>query len=173
MDRVLATLDRLLGVCDRTFLFVANALLAAMLAANIVNILVRGIFDRGIVMVFPWTMVLFVWSVFLGFFVVYRRSQDITIGFFVERLSRRGQRAAALAVNIVVIAMTGFFVSQAPRVLSMQQGIIGMIELPRFLLSIPFFVSSLLILLDVAARSGRILLGTRFAPSDSVLGSGP
>jgi TRAP-type C4-dicarboxylate transport system permease small subunit len=159
MTFILAAINRVLSVCEHSFLVLANVFLALMLVGNLVNIVVRGIFDRGILLVFPWTLVLFVWLVFLGFFVVYRRSQDVSVTFLVDRLGGRMRHLANLFINLVVISMMGFFLWQAPRVLAMQQGIIGMIELPRFLLSIPFFTSCGLILLDAAWRFLGLIAG--------------
>lgn len=69
--------NRLLGVCERLFHVLANACLAVMLGLNIVNIALRAITDKGITWVFPWTVVLFVWMTFFGFFVLYRDRKSV------------------------------------------------------------------------------------------------
>ena len=72
-------LDHLLDLMDRLFLIMANGCLAATVIANAVNILWRGILDEAIVLVWPWSMMLFVWAAFLGFFVLYRRKKDVVV----------------------------------------------------------------------------------------------
>src|SRR5690554_6810329 len=82
---LLRALDAGLGACERVFLVAANGLLLLMLAINLANILSRLFFDLGIIWVFPWTEVLFVWMIFLGFFVIYRRGQDISVDILVRQ----------------------------------------------------------------------------------------
>ncbi|MCG8509808.1 MAG: hypothetical protein MI741_11330, partial [Rhodospirillales bacterium] len=66
---ILSQLERFLSVCERVFIALANACLAFMLLSNALNIASRAILDRAIPWVFPWSMVLFVWVVFFGFYV--------------------------------------------------------------------------------------------------------
>ncbi len=86
--------QRALGLCERVMLGLAETCLVIMLAANMVNIAFRAVFDRGLLWVFPWTTQLFVWMVFLGFFVVYRQARDITVDFLIDRLGRLADRAS-------------------------------------------------------------------------------
>ncbi len=150
-----AALERLLGVCERLFHIAANALLAIMLAINLANIVSRLLFDRGLVWVFPWTTVMFVWMTFLGFFVVYRRSKDITVDFVIERLGGTARHASRLFVNAAVLALMAVLLWEAPDLLARQVGVIEMVGLQRYWLSVPLFTSCVLIglhfILDTAA----------------------
>lgn len=130
-----------------------------MLAFNLINILARAVSDRGIIYVFPWTMVLFVWSCFLGFFCIYRRGRDITVDFIVDRLGPRLRVASRLVNDGIVIAMMGLLVWLAPATLESQAGIIDMVGFERYVLSVPFFASCLLILVNTALDVWRALLG--------------
>ncbi len=150
MAALLGRLDRFLGGCERLFLALANLCLAVMLLANMVNIASRALFDKGIVYVFPWSVVLFVWMTFLGFFVVYRRGKDITVGFVIERLGEAGQLASRVLVDVLVILLMVVILIQAPRIIQSQIGTIQMVGLERYSLSLPLFVTSALILLNFA-----------------------
>jgi TRAP-type C4-dicarboxylate transport system permease small subunit len=162
-------LDRALGLCERLFLALANWCLAAMLVANMLNIASRALFDKGLVYVFPWSVVLFVWMTFLGFFVVYRRGKDITVEFVVDRLGPWARLASRLLVDVLVIALMAIMLIQAPRILASQVGVIEMTGLQRYALSLPLFTSCALILLSFALDIVNACLG-RAAPRHSPVG---
>ena len=151
---MLDSLDRALAGCERVFLFAANGLLITMLVINLANILSRLFFDIGIIWVYPWTGVLFVWMIFLGFFVIYRRNQDITIDIVVRRLSPKPKAVLQIVVGIVVASLMLLLLYQALTLVPRQVGRIDMVGIQRYWLSIPFFVSCalivLLMMLDIA-----------------------
>jgi TRAP-type C4-dicarboxylate transport system permease small subunit len=155
IDRVESVLARL----ETLFLWVANGCLAIMLLSNLANILVRTVSDRGILIVFPWTTVLFVWCTFVGMYVVYRRGTDITVDYFYERLGTDGKMAMRVFANLVVIVVLAALLYVAPKVLVAQQGEIELTGVPRWSLSVPLFVSSFLIMVDVALDLARAALG--------------
>ena len=140
--------NRLLGVCERLFHVLANACLAVMLGLNIVNIALRAITDKGITWVFPWTVVLFVWMTFFGFFVLYRKRRDITIDFLVDRLGAWAHFASRLLVNSIVLVLMSVMLWHAPAIYEQQVGTIEMVGLDRYTMSTPLFVSCVLIFID-------------------------
>jgi len=157
-----ATIDRVegwLAALETLFLRAANACLAAMLVANMANILVRGVSDRGILLVFPWTTVLFVWCTFIGMYVVYRRGTDITVDFVHYRLGGGGKAALRVFADLVVLGVLATILLVAPEVLAAQEGEIELTGLPRWALSLPLFVSSFLVALDVALDLARAAIG--------------
>jgi TRAP-type C4-dicarboxylate transport system permease small subunit len=119
-----------------------------MLAANMANIASRALFDKGIVYVFPWSVVLFVWMTFFGFFVVYRRGKDITVDFLIDRMGLRARFVSRLVVDVLVIGLMLVMLVQAPHILRSQVGTIEMVGLERYSFSIPLFVTAALITLD-------------------------
>ena len=157
--RVAAWLEALLATAERVFLVVANGLLIGMLAINLVNILSRLVFDVGIIWVFPWTTVMFVWMVFFGFFVVYRRGKDITVDFVVKRLSPGLQRVVQRLVDVIILGLLATILLQAPELLPRQVGELDLVGIQRYWLAVPFYVSCALIalqfLLDLAGVSAR------------------
>ncbi len=159
MDSLIDGIEAGLARLEILFLRLANACLAVMLVANMVNIVIRMATDRGMLWVFPWTTVLFVWCSFIGLFVVYRRGTDITVDYFYERLGGVGRTALRIFADLVVIAVLMAILVVAPKVLVTQKGDIELTGLSRWMLSVPLFVSSFLIVVDVALDLARAAIG--------------
>jgi TRAP-type C4-dicarboxylate transport system permease small subunit len=159
VSALIARIERALALCERLFLAIANLCLAVMLVANMANIASRALFDKGIVWVFPWSVVLFVWMTFFGFFVVYRRGKDITVDFLIDRLGDRARLASRLLVDVLVISLMLVMLAQAPHIIRSQVGTIEMVGLERYSLSVPLFVTAALIALDFALDMIKAVLG--------------
>jgi TRAP-type C4-dicarboxylate transport system permease small subunit len=159
VSALIEQLDRALGVCERLFLALANACLAIMLVANMANIATRALFDKGLVYVFPWSVVLFVWMTFFGFYVVYRRGKDITVDFLIDRLGARARFASRLLVDALVITLMLVMLVQAPHIVRRQVGTIEMVGLERYSMSIPLFATAVLITLDFLLDMIKALMG--------------
>jgi TRAP-type C4-dicarboxylate transport system permease small subunit len=153
------TIESWLARLETLFLRTANACLALMLVGNMVNICLRFVTDRALVWVFPWTTVLFVWCTFIGMYVVYRRGTDITVDYFYDRLGEGGKKAMRVFASLVVIAVLVTILSVAQKVLTAQKGDIELTGLSRWMLSVPLFVSSFLITIDVALDLARMAIG--------------
>jgi TRAP-type C4-dicarboxylate transport system permease small subunit len=163
--------ESVLAACEKAFLAAANILLLTMLAINLVNILSRFILDLGIIWVFPWTRVMFVWMVFLGFFVIYRRGKDITVDFVVGFMGEGGRRAVRVFVALMVIGLLSLILLQAPTLLPRQVGRLDMVGIQRYWLAVPFYVSTALILAQFLLDLARAL---RLAPeADAAAETGP
>jgi TRAP-type C4-dicarboxylate transport system permease small subunit len=145
---VIAGLSRFLDACERLFLALANVLLLGILAINLVNILSRLLFDLGIIWVFPWTRVMFVWMIFLAFFVIYRRGKDITVDVAVKQLPAAAQRGVRMFVALLVVGLMGMILAQIPTLLPRQVGNLDLVGIQRYWLALPFYVSCGLILLQ-------------------------
>lgn len=141
-------LDTGLGWAERLFLAGANGLLLTMLAINLANILSRLIWDIGIIWVFPWTGVLFVWSIFLAFFVIFRRGQDITIDTLTRRLPARLAAVVAILVALLVIGLMVLILLQASTLIPRQVGRIDLVGIQRYWLAAPLWASCTLIVLQ-------------------------
>ena len=153
MGRLLESADRLLGLCERLFLALANGCLAILLTINVLNIASRGIWDRGLQWVFPWSTVLFVWMSFFGFYVVYRLRSDITVDFFHDRLGRRGQLFIRQFVNLLILVLMAVMVWHGPEIIERQAGIIEQVfffgvQVERYTMAVPLFITCGLILLN-------------------------
>ena len=161
--------NRLLGVCERLFHVLANVCLAVMLGLNIVNIALRAITDKGITWVFPWTVVLFVWMTFFGFFVLYRKRRDITVDFLVDRLGAWADFASRLLVNSIVLVLMSVMLWHAPAIYEQQVGTIEMVGLERYTMSTPLFVSCVLIFINFVIDTIYAVAG-RQEPGDGPVG---
>ncbi len=165
---VIDLIDRWLGVCARVFHVLANACLAVLLLINVANISLRAIFDKGILWVFPWSVVIFVWMTFFGFFVLYRLRRDITIDFIHDRLGPAWQLTLRLFVNFVIVALMSVMLWHAPEIIARQVGEIEMVllfghQVQRYVMSIPLFISCALILLNYVVDTAYAVAG-RDAP---------
>lgn len=153
MGRLVELADRLLGICERLFLALANGCLATLLTINILNIASRAIWDRGLQWVFPWSTVLFVWMSFFGFYVVYRMRSDITVDFVYDRLGRHAQMIVRQFVNVLILLLMAVMVWHGPEIIQRQAGIIEQvfffgIQIERYTLAVPLFVTCGLIFLN-------------------------
>ncbi len=148
---MVAQVERLLAVCERVFWAIANICLLLMLAANMLQIARRAIFDKGIPLVFPWSVFLFVWMCFFGWFVVYRHASDITVDFLIDRLGEGAHKATRYFANLLIIALMIVLLWHGPQVLSQQIGdVIELVELERWVQTLPLFISSALIMVHAA-----------------------
>ncbi len=153
------SLDTGLGWAERLFLAVANGLLLAMLAINLANILSRLIFDKGIIWVFPWTGVLFVWSIFFAFFVIFRRGQDISIDILTRRLPERVAAAIAVLIALMIIGLMVLVLLQAPTLIPRQVGRIDLVGIQRYWLAAPLWASCVLIILQYVLNLRLAVIG--------------
>ena len=127
--------------------------------------------DKGILWVFPWSVVIFVWMSFFGFFVLYRMRRDITIDFVHDRLGPAWQLALRLFVNFVIVVLMGVMLWHAPEIIARQVGEIEMVllfghQVERYVMSVPLFVSCALILLNYVVDTVYAVAG-RVTPYDS------
>ena len=156
--RVIGGIDRLLGFFEKLFLGLSCSCLAIMLAINIANLIVRNFAGRGIIWVWPWTGTLLIWSVFLAFFVLYRRRLDITVEYFLDRMTPKRRRGSRILVDICGILMMSVIVIEAPQIIGRQVGVMDFVGLERYALSIPLIASAALILIDMVLDAFKIVL---------------
>ncbi|MBL8701872.1 MAG: TRAP transporter small permease [Alphaproteobacteria bacterium] len=164
MTSLIDTIEAWLARIETLFLRLANYCLAAMLVTNMVNILIRAVSDRGLLWVFPWTQVLFIWCSFIGLFVVYRRGTDITVDYFHDRVGAGGKLAMRIFADLVMILVLVGLLVVAPQVLETQKGDIELTGLSRWMLSVPLFISSFLVAVDVALDLARVAAGLPSRP---------
>ena len=154
---LIRALDRFLGFWERAFLLLANGCLALMLVANMINMAVRAVFDTSFVQVWPWTMLLFVWSIYLGFYVLYRRGKDVTVNFLVMRLSPAARRHILLLVHLLTIGFMAVMVVGTWQYLPLQAGVLELVRLPRWVQSVPLLASCVLVLLNALVQAADLM----------------
>lgn len=141
-----ARIEQALGLAERLFHVLANSCLGIMLAINIANIAWRETTGISLKFVWPWTLLLFVWMTFFGFFVIYRRAKDITVDYFVDLVGPKALYATRLLSDAICSAIMLLMLIEAPRTLANQVGDMELIPLQRYWMSVPLFLASVLLL---------------------------
>ncbi len=145
---MLRGVDVFLSACDRVAIVAANAVLIVMVAANLVTMLVREVAGKGIVHVYPMTMVGFAWLVFIGFYIVYRRRADVVMAVLTSRFRGLAERLVRTAAALAGLLLLAVILREAPRVMDLSRGIVEIVELPKRWVIAPLFVSCALLMLD-------------------------
>lgn len=159
LQRALNTLDKLNWGLSGAFLWLSNLCLLAMLALTAATIVMRPL-GLSFYWIWPWTMVLFIWLSFFGFFAIYARLKDVRVDFLAQRMGPKGMTFTRLLTDAAALLVTGVLLSQLPKVIATSRGVHdgaifpGGGELPRLALSVPLFISVVLIaasaILDLA-----------------------
>lgn len=150
LQRVLNRLDRLNWGLGGMFLWLSNACLLAMLGLTAATILLRPL-NLAAYWMWPWTMVFFIWLSFFGFFALYARLKDVRVDFLANALGATGMVATRILTDVATLVVTGVLIWQLPVVIETSRGVFdgailpAGIELPRLALSVPLFVSAILI----------------------------
>ncbi|MGE0316030.1 MAG: TRAP transporter small permease [Lautropia sp.] len=164
MRRTADLLENGLVAAEKLFFVLANGCLIAMLAINVLNIGWRGLRDQNLNFVWPWTGLLFVWMSFFGFLIVYRRSKDITVDFFVDLAGARARHLTRVLADVIIIALMALLLVEAPRTLESQVGEMELIPLQRYWMSVPLFASAALVGLHFVADLLKAFAGVPEAP---------
>lgn len=151
MSRMTLLLDRFLDFCGELAMATANILLAATLVLGFANILVREALGKGVIWVFPWTLVLFAWIVFLGYYVVFWKKSDVILEFLVIRLGWLGKAGSFYLSAFVTVTLNAIILSQFPKILALKAADIEIIGIPGYVVTLPLFFSSCLIVLSVVS----------------------
>jgi TRAP-type C4-dicarboxylate transport system permease small subunit len=139
----------------------AELLLAAMLVINMANIALRNLGFGSLLWVSPWTGAMMVWCVFLAFFAIYRRGMDITLGFFVSRFGPGPNRIFQMIAAACGLLVCTVLVIEAPQILARQRGVLELVGLQRYWLSIPMLVSAALLVVHFAVEFVALAAGWR------------
>lgn len=173
--RLVALIDAALDALSRLFLVAANICLFLMLLATAATIVLRPL-DLSVYWLWPWSMQVFVWMSFIGFFVIYRMRKDIAVDFVMRRLGPWAMTASRYFVAVTVIVVMAVLLSQMPLILRQQVGVIdGVVtpwgeELERYTLSLPLAASSLLILVSAVLEIVKALMGWPEPSTDHTVG---
>jgi len=105
---------------------------------------------------------------FFGFFVLYRMRRDITVDFLVDRIGPSARFATRLLVNFIILVLMGIMLWHGPQILASQAGEIEMVGLERYTMSIPLFLSCILISVTFILDTMFALMGEPELTSDHV-----
>ena len=164
LQRALHRLDGLAWSLGGMFLFLCNLCLIAMLGLTAATIVLRP-FGISAYWIWPWTMVFFVWLSFFGFFAIFVRLKDIRVDFLARMLGNWAMVASRVIGDLSALAICLTILWQLPVVMRTSRGYVdGAIfpsgeELARQALSVPLFVSVILIVLVALLDLAKWLAG--------------
>ena len=151
------SLNKLLSLLEKICLVFSTSAIGVMIALNIIQVFFRYVLNAAFVWVFPATMLLFIWSTFLGAFVVYRRKKDIVVRFIANLFPASAQEKLTLITNILIIFFLLLILFQAPTLIRRQASIMQVIPLPRYIQAIPLFIGLTGILLEYFCQTAALL----------------
>ena len=153
---MLERLERWIAFLAEMFQQVSTAILVVMLVLNAANITSRIVVGTDLGPLLPWTVTLFVWMVFIGFFPLCRHGNDVAVEFLVRRMGWL-KTASAVCTDVLTFLLAGFLLVQAPEVIGSQVGAIPLVGIERYWLTVPLLVSCLLLMFDALLRiAGRV-----------------
>ncbi|WP_204352696.1 TRAP transporter small permease [Salinicola halophilus] len=164
LQRCVALLDRGLWKLGGLWLGICNLCLLGMLALTAATFLLRP-FDVSVWWFWPWTMVLFIWLSFFGFFAIHVRLKDVRIDFLVKRLGHAAGLVSRLLADAVALGVCVIILQQYVTVLAAAAGYVeGVIlpggeELPRQALFMPLFLSCALVALTALVDIAKLCVG--------------
>ena len=135
-----------------------------MLLATALTIVMRPL-GLSIYWLWPWSMQVFVWMSFIGFFVVYQRRKDIAVDFVMRWLGPWAMTFSRWFVALTTLLVIGIILKEMPLILNSQVGVIdGVVtpwgeELQRYTLSWPLAISAFLIFINALLDLAKAWLG--------------
>ena len=153
-------LDSFLSAMGSLFETICVAMLAVMLLINGANIFSRAVLDYSMTAAWSWTQTLFVWGTFFSFFPIYRSRTDVSIFFFIKKLNAQAQRVVGVFVYVTILWVVAVVLVTAPKLVDVQDGIIEIIDIPRYYLCIPLFASCALIALEAVLNIITLATGS-------------
>ncbi|WP_146589391.1 TRAP transporter small permease subunit [Puniceibacterium confluentis] len=164
LQRALNRVDRLNWSLGGVFLWLSNICLLIMLGLTAATFILRPLGFAPYWM-WPWTMVFFIWLSFFGFFALYARLKDVRVDFIAGLMGPGGMAFTRLLADAAALLVTGVLLWELPTVLATSRGVYdGAIlpagyELPRIALSVPLFVSTLLVALAALLDLAKMVTG--------------
>ncbi|MBN9887970.1 TRAP transporter small permease [Salipiger abyssi] len=163
-QRALNRLDRFNWSMGGAFLWLSNICLLVMLGLTTATIILRPL-SMAPYWMWPWTMVFFIWLSFFGFFALYARLKDVRVDFLAQHLGEKGMAATRIVSDVATLVVTGVLLLQLPTVIATSRGVYdGAIlpagfELPRLALSVPLFISTVLVALTALLDLAKMAAG--------------
>lgn len=156
-------LNRFLDFMARLFRIAAAFCLGVMLTINAVNIAWRALTDQAFDWVFSWTMLLFVWMLFLGLFVYMRDRRDVVVDIIARRLPPPLRLVVGVGGCLTGLTVMLLVLKAAPELMALQTGRMEAIALPIYLRALPLFISAAFVSLHFAGYAVELLSGRKAA----------
>ncbi|WP_319413096.1 TRAP transporter small permease subunit [uncultured Cohaesibacter sp.] len=156
---MLTSLDKLLDRLGLLFKWLATVCLLVMVALNMVNVILRATLDHALDWVFPWTLLLFAWMLFFGFFAIVRQKRDVVVDILMVRLPKPLRIAGGLFACAIGMLFMIAILRAAPDLIALQSANMDMIDLPIWTRSAPLFLSAIMVFLHMLLNFILIALG--------------
>ena len=144
---------------------IAVLCLGIMFLTNIINILLRGLFNYSFVWIFPLTIFLFMWMTFFGAYVIYRQKREITVDFIYNRLPEAGRKWVTLVSNILMMGLMALILWHAPKLIYAQLGLLQVLRVPRYFQAVPLFLFCIVLFFDFLHETIKVIRGDKTAYS--------
>jgi TRAP-type C4-dicarboxylate transport system permease small subunit len=138
---------------------IAVSCLGIMFLTNIVNILLRGLFNYSFVWIFPLTILLFMWMTFFGAYVIYRQKREITVDFIYNRIPEAGRKWITLVSNVLIMGLMALLLWHAPRLIHAQMSPMQVLKIPRYFQAVPLFLFCIVLSLDFLYETVKLIQG--------------
>jgi len=140
---------------------IAVLCLGIMFITNILNIILRALFNYSFVWIFPLTIVLFMWMTFFGAYVIYRRNREITVDFIYNRLPEGSRKWITLISNILIMGLMALILVHGPRLIRAQLGPLQVLRVPRYFQAVPLFLFCIVLFFDFLDGTIKLLQGDK------------
>ncbi|MBP2294553.1 TRAP transporter small permease [Azospirillum rugosum] len=157
MNRVVAALERVTE-------WIMALMLAVMVALVFGNVVLRYIFNSGIVAAEEIARLMFVWLVFLGATLALRRNQHLGLDFLQARLPASVRRACAVVSHLLMLYALYLFVTGSwTQLLIGTQTYSTVLRFPMAFYAAAGFFPAIAMALTILANLWKILSGDRDA----------
>lgn len=144
MERTHAALRKLVDPAVRLQCAAATILFALTGLVMGAQIVARKVFDLPIVWAEDLTVIMFVWTTFLGAAVLYDRKEALAIDSLVSRFSARTQRRIARAVDVLLLVALVYLCKLTWDFVTIQKGmghkLGGATGIPSYVLTVSVLV---------------------------------
>jgi TRAP-type C4-dicarboxylate transport system permease small subunit len=144
MDRAYAAIRVLLDPAIRVQFAVATVLFTLTGVVMATQIVSRMVFGLPLVWAEDLTVLMFVWSTFLGAAVLYDRKESLSIDALTHRFSPEAQRRLAFAVDVLLLAALVYLTKLTWDFIAIQRGmghkLGGATGLPSYVMSVSVLV---------------------------------
>jgi TRAP-type C4-dicarboxylate transport system permease small subunit len=142
-ENLLYSFNLLNKLVNKIEMFLSISMLAIMIIINVMEIITRFTTGHSFVWVYPTTLLLLSWVVFITTAVVFYQKEYIVVEYFVNLLPPKYQRYVNIMINLIIIIFFVFLLYMAPSLIQMQAQKMQVLTLPRYFLSLPLFIGSI------------------------------
>jgi TRAP-type C4-dicarboxylate transport system permease small subunit len=154
-------MEKIFSGWERICKVIAVLCLGIMFITNILNILLRALFNYSFIWIFPLTIFLFMWMTFFGAYVIYRQKREITVDFIYNLLPETNRKWITLVSNILIMGLMVLILAHGPRLIRAQMGPLQVLRVPRYLQAVPLFLFCIVLFFDFLDGTIKLMRGDK------------